>query len=111
MQPRIIGKHPLAKDANGKLQSRIATVFPYDNTVVTLPGIHATQRMAYVDLLDKQRLELGLGPLTREEEADQWQTLRRSDYGGRLHSHRPDPDNMEAAFRADELLQQFGAEA
>ena len=51
MLPRIIGEHPLAKDANGKLKSRIATVFPYGNTIVTLPGIHATQRMAYVDLL------------------------------------------------------------
>ena len=51
MLPRIIGEHPLAKDADGKLKSRIATVFPYGNTIVTLPGIHATQRMAYVDML------------------------------------------------------------
>ena len=61
MLPRIIGEHPLAKDASGKLKSRIATVFPYGNTIVTLPGIHATQRMAYVDLLARQRLEHGLG--------------------------------------------------
>ena len=37
MPPRIIGEHPLAKDASGKLKSRIATVFPYGNTLVTIP--------------------------------------------------------------------------
>ena len=61
MLPRILGEHPLAKDGNGKLKSRIATVFPYGNTIVTTPGIHATQRAAYVDMLAQQRLEAGWG--------------------------------------------------
>ena len=73
MLPRIIGEHPLAKDADGKLKSRIATVFPYANTLVTLPGIHATQRAVYIDLLARERLEHGLGPLSREEEHAEWQ--------------------------------------
>jgi hypothetical protein len=57
MLPRILGEHPLAQDANGRLKSRIATVCPFGNTIVTLPGIHATQRMAYVEMLSRQRLE------------------------------------------------------
>jgi len=72
MQPHIIGDHPLAKGDDGKLKSRIATAFPYGNTIVTLPGIHATQRLAYVDALARQRAEHGLPPLTREEETVEW---------------------------------------
>jgi hypothetical protein len=107
MLPRIIGEHPLAKDTHGKLLSRIATVFPYGNTIVTLPGIHATQRMAYVDLLSRQRLELGLPPLNREEESDQWRDSVDLIMEDGAILIRPDPDNMEIAFRADELLQQL----
>ena len=107
MLPRIIGEHPLAKDSNGKLKSRIATVFPYGNTVVTLPGIHATQRVAYVDLLARQRLELGLEPLGREEETNEWRNSVDLIMEDDAILIRPDPDNMEMAFRADELLQQL----
>ncbi len=106
MLPRIIGEHPLAKDANGKLKSRIATVFPYGNTIVTLPGIHATQRMAYVDFLGQQRMELGLGPLTREETIAEWRNSVDLITEDDCILIRPDPDNMELAFGADELLQQ-----
>lgn len=107
MLPRIVGEPPLAKDSNGKLISRIATAFPYDNTVVTLPGIHATQRMAYVDLLAKQRLEMGLEPITRDEEAELWRHSVDLIIEDEATLIRPDPDNMDIAFRADELLQQL----
>ena len=107
MLPHILGEHPLAKDANGRLKSRIATVCPYGNTIVTLPGIHATQRLAYVEMLSRQRPESGLAPLSREEETARMAELRRRDRGGR---HDPDParpDNMALGFRADELLQEL----
>jgi hypothetical protein len=107
MLPRIVGEHPLAKDSNGRLKSRIATVFPFGNTIVTLPGIHATQRVAYVDLLNRQRTELGLGRLSRDEEARQWQDSVDVIVEDGTILIRPDPDNMEIAFRADELLQQL----
>ncbi len=107
MPPNILGEHPLAKDGNGKLKSRIATVFPFANTIVTLPGIHATQRLAYVDWLRRQRQELGLAPLSREEEAGEWQNSVDLIMEDDAILIRPDPDNMEVAFRADELLQQL----
>lgn len=107
MLPRLIGEHPLAKNADGKLKSRIATVFPFGNAVVTLPGIHATQRMAYVDLLARERMEQGLGLLTREEEAAEWQNSVDLIVEDETILIRPDPDNMALSFRADELLQQL----
>ena len=107
MLPRIVDEHPLAKDKNGKLKSRIATVFPYSNTIVTLPGIHATQRMQHVDLLSQQRLELGLEPLSLEEQANEWRDSVDLIMEDDTILIRPDPGNMELAFRADELLQQL----
>ena len=107
MLPRIIGEDLLAKDADGKLKSRIATVFPYGNTIVTLPGIHATQRLTYVDLLKQQRTEFGLAPVSREEEANEWQSSVDLIMEDDTILIRPDPDSMEVAFRADELLQQL----
>jgi hypothetical protein len=107
MLPCIIGEHPLAKDANGKLKSRIATVFPYGNTIVTLPGIHATQRMDYLIAVARQRQELGMPPFTREEEEREWRNSVDLIMEDDVILIRPDPDNMEMAFRADELLQQL----
>ncbi len=107
MLPRIIGEHPLAKDPGGKLKSRIATVFPFANTIVTIPGIHATQRMAYIDVLTRQRLEHGLGPLGREEEAAEWRNSVDLIVEDDVIVIRSDPDNMPLCFRADELLQEL----
>jgi hypothetical protein len=107
MLPQIIGEHPLARSADGKLKSRIATVFPFGNAIVTLPGIHATQRMAYVDLLTRQRLEQGLGPLSRAEEDAEWRNSVDLIVEGDTILIRPDPENMSLSFRADDLLQEL----
>ncbi len=107
MLPCILGEHPLAKDAGGKLKSRIATVCPFGNTIVTLPGIHATQRMAYVEMLSRRRQAEGLAPLSREEEIAEWQNSVDAIVEGDTILIRPDPDNMSLGFRADELLQKF----
>ncbi|MCD4727361.1 MAG: hypothetical protein K8R46_06860, partial [Pirellulales bacterium] len=107
MLPRIIGEHPLAKDQNGKLKSRIATAFPSGNTIVTIPGIHATQRMAYVDSLIRQRQEDGLGPMSREEESAEWRNSVDLIMEDDAILIRPDPGDMPLCFRADELLQQL----
>jgi len=105
MLPQIIGEHPLARDQGGKLKSRIATVFPYSNTIVTLPGIHATQRLAFIDALTRQRLEHGLGTLSRDEEAAEWRNSVDLIMEDDTVLIRPDPDDMPLCFRADELLQ------
>lgn len=107
MTVRVIGPDPLAKDAEGRKLTRIATVFVGDNTVVTLPGIHATQRLEFFDELAKQRKQSGLSPLTTQEERD------RSDNAVDIVREddclliRPDPNRMAAAIEADELLQQL----
>lgn len=103
----LIGEHPLAKDASGKLRSRIGTVFPELRLLVTLPGIHAMQRQAALDWIVEQRRTAGLPPLTREEESDVWNSavdLIMEDDGIQI---RPDPDDMPLAFQADRLLQQI----
>ena len=105
MLPRIIGEHPLAKDANGKLKSRIATVFPSSGAVVTLPGIHATQRMAYIDALAHHRQERGLEPLSRDEEKAEWHNSVDLIMEDDAVLIRPDPEEMPLCFRVDELLQ------
>lgn len=103
----VIGEMLLARDAQGRLQSRIATIFPRSRTLVTLPGIHATQRMAYVHALNGNRLHDGLPPLTEEEEMVEWQQSVDLIVDDDAVLIRPDPDNMPLAFEADEQLQEL----
>jgi hypothetical protein len=103
----ILGEPPFTTDATGKPKSRIAMVFPASRTLVTVPGIHATQRLEYVDWLNEKRRTEGLPKLTRTEEAaecDQAVDLILEDYSILI---RPDPENMDLAFEADELLQEI----
>ena len=103
----IIGAAPLAKDSNGSLASRIATIFPCTNVIVTVPGMHATQRLTYAKLLNRQRAESGQAPLTDAEAAQEWKNSVDLIMEDDLILIRPDPENMEIAFRADELLQEL----
>jgi hypothetical protein len=108
MSLRIIGEHPLDRDDAGVLRSRIATLFPRGQTLVTLPGIHATQRVAYVDQLNGERAARGQLPLTDDEQFAEWENavdLIIDEDGSILI--RPDPDRMRLAFEADELLQEI----
>src|ERR1700679_3265580 len=103
----FIGEDLLARDREGKLCSRIATVFPAGGTVATLPGIHAMQRIAYVEQLDRQRVRSGLPPLTEDQQEAIWTAAVDLviDEDGTVRI-RPDPTQMDLAFEADELLQQ-----
>ncbi len=103
----IIGEHPLAKNEKGELYSRIATVFPHGNAVVTLPGIHATQRIAYLEALNAKRAAEGCRPLSEQEENDELESGVDLIMEGDNILIRPDPDNMGLAFMAEELLQTF----
>jgi hypothetical protein len=87
--------------------SRIGTVFPHGWTIVTLPGIHATQRMAYIDHLNALRAKAGEEPLSRPEVSEIWNGAVDLIMDGDCVLIRPDPENMELAFQADELLQQL----
>jgi hypothetical protein len=104
---QFIGEDLLARDRDGKLCSRIATVFPAGGTVVTIPGIHAMQRIAYVEQLDRQRVTSGLPPLTEDQQEAIWSAAVDLviDEDGTILI-RPDPTQMDLAFEGDELLQQ-----
>lgn len=104
MTLRILGPHPFERDEQGRLKSRIATIFPGGHTLVTLPGIHATQRTAYLETLDAERRDEGLEPLSREEQSELWHSAVDLIVQDGVILIRPDPDNTEIAFEADELL-------
>lgn len=103
----IIGDHPLALDAGGKLKARIGTVFLRGKALVTLPGIHAMQRNYYVDFLNHERKSRGVRPLNQEEQGIEWENSVDLIMENNTILIRPDPDHMDHAFAADELLQQL----
>jgi hypothetical protein len=105
--PQTIGENLLSRDETGRLRVRIATVFPRSETIVTLPGTHATQRVAYVDTLNTCRAEGGLKPLTEVQEEAEWDKAVDLVLDDDAILIRPDPSDMPIAFEADEMLQQF----
>jgi hypothetical protein len=103
----LLGDHPFARNPDGKLKSRIATAFPARQAVVTVPGIHVTQRQAFVDHLDELRRRRGEPPLSEEEREKEWlQAVDLIIVEGAIQI-RPDPGAMPLAFQADELLQRM----
>lgn len=107
MTIRILGEHPFSKDRDGRLLSRIGTIFPRTRTLVTLPGIHATQRIAYVADINATRVAAGQAKLGEEDEMSVWQNSVDLIMDIDCILIRPDPENMELAFEADELLQEL----
>lgn len=107
MTLRIIGESPLRRTGSNAPPVRIGTIFPRTGALVTLPGIHATQRMAYVEHLNAQRQQAGRPPLTDVEMAAEWAQSVDLIMEGDHILIRPDSDNMPLAFEADELLQEL----
>ena len=91
MSIRILGEPPLARQPNGMLVSRIGTIFPRSRTLVTLPGIHATQRLAYITDLNQQRQTQGRPLLEEEDEMTEWQHSVDLIMDGDCILIRPDP--------------------
>jgi hypothetical protein len=104
--PRVIGEDLLAHDEQGRSRVRIATVFPRTETIVTLAGTHATQRVAYVDALNQERAQSGRPPLSEDQEETEWLSAVDLIVDDDAILIRPDPKDMPLAFAADELLQQ-----
>jgi hypothetical protein len=105
MTPHFIGADLLARGADGRLLSRIATIFPRGNAIVTVPGIHATQRLAYTDELNEQRSAAGGASLSEAQQEEIWLTGVDLVLIEDSILIRPDPCCMDLAFEADELLQ------
>ncbi len=106
MQLELIGPHPFTRDDQGAQVTRIGTLFPdYSALYTERPGVHAWQRLSFVDYLNAQRVAKGLPPLSPEEEravtTNSVDLVFESDH----ILIRPDPERMELAFAADELLQ------
>ncbi len=111
MTLRIIGSQPLERDEQGLLKSRIATLFLRGPALVTLPGIHAFQRMWYIESLNADRALAGQPPLTEDEQAEIHRDAVDLIMEARTILIRPDPDAMALAFQADELLQEIVSKA
>ena len=106
MQVEVIGPHPFARDQQGQLLTRIGTLFPDRNVLYTqAPGVHAWQRMNFIDHLNGQRAAGSLAPLSADEE----QAITNNSVDLIFEADhiliRPDPERMPLAFTADELLQ------
>ncbi|HID78690.1 MAG TPA: hypothetical protein EYP56_22195, partial [Planctomycetaceae bacterium] len=65
----FVGEPLFTQGGTGKPKTRIATVFPRSRVLATRPGIHATQRLDYIEWLDEQRRRRGLPPLSPEQQA------------------------------------------
>jgi hypothetical protein len=103
----FLDDHPLARDSAGKLKSRIATAFPRHRTLVTLPGMHASQRNAFIERLSAQRRGEGKEPLSRQERELEWNCAVDCIVENEGIHIRPDPANMPLAFEADEMIQRL----
>ena len=98
---KIIGDRIFAKDADGRLLSRIGTMFFRTPGLVTKKGVHAMQRVMWLDELSKEK------PLTPAEEDAEIAESVDLIFTDELVLIRPNPDRMDLAFRADEELQKM----
>ena len=103
----FIGEPIGAGPTDGDSRSSVATAFPLARTIVTLPGIHATQRLAYTDAQNQRRQRDGQPPLTEQEQFEQWEQSVDLFVEKQTVLIRPDPQNMPLAFQADEMLQEL----
>ena len=101
----IIGGKLLEKDPSGRLLSRIGTVFLRTPGLVTKQGVHALQRMLWIDSLNAERAAAGMEPLSREEEDAELAQSVDLVFTDDCILIRPDPARMDLAFQADEVLQ------
>ena len=102
---KIIGDRIFAKDAEGKPLSRIGTIFFRTPGLVTKKGVHAMQRLMWVEEINAERAKVGQPALTMSEEDAEMSESVDLIFTEDLVLIRPNPDRMDLAFRADEELQ------
>jgi hypothetical protein len=107
MALELIGPHPFECDATGRQRTRVGTVFPFRRTLITLPGIHASQRLEFIDRMNEARTAGGGPPLTEAEVEEEYMRSVDLIFDANRILIRPDPEHMELAFAADELLQEL----
>ena len=104
---KILGDAIFSKNPDGKLKSRVGTVFLKTPGLVTVNGIHAMQRMAWIDELNRERAEKGEPPLSANAVADEIDNSVDLVFTDDTVLIRPDPERMDLAFQADEALQKL----
>ena len=104
---KLIGEPIFAKDAEGRLASRIGTIFLRTPGLVTKKGVHAMQRIAWLDALNEEREAAGLAAMTEAEEDAEIAESVDLVFTDTLVLVRPNPDRMDLALRADEELQKL----
>lgn len=103
---KIIGQWPRAASQGVRYTKAVGTIFPSLSILVVVPGIHITQRFALIDYLNKERQMKGLAPLSQEQEEEIFAGGVDLFFEANTILIRPQPDNMELTFQADELLQE-----
>ncbi len=102
---KILGEKIFAKDADGRLESRVGTLFLKTPGLVTRRGVHAMQRVMWLDEVNAERAAEGLAPMTPEEEDEELSQSVDLVFTETMALIRPDPDHMDLAIKADEILQ------
>jgi len=96
----------LARGSGDRFVPRIGTLFPQFSVLYTqAPGVHAWQRLNFIDHLNAQRAAAFNSPLTAEEEQQVAENSVDLIFEADHLLIRPDPERMELAFAADDLLQ------
>ena len=98
---KILGEKIFAKDSQGRLLSRIGTMFFRTPGLVTEKGVHAMQRLRWLEELAKD------GELSEEEQEAQIRESVDLIFTDEFVLIRPDPERMDLAFKADEELQKL----
>ena len=104
---KTLGEPIFAKDADGRLASRVGTIFFKTPGLVTRRGVHAMQRMMWVEEVNAQRVARGLPEMTMAEEDEELAQSVDLIFTDDYVLIRPDPDHMDLALRADEELQKL----
>lgn len=104
---RTLGEKLFAKDADGNLVSRIGTLFLKTPGLVTKKGVHAMQRLMWIEALNADRASAGQPPMTMTEEDAEMAESVDLIFTEEYVLIRPNPDQMDLAFRADEELQKL----
>jgi len=101
----LIGEKIFARDSEGRLLSRIGTMFFRTPGLVTAKGVHAMQRVMWLDDINAQRAADGKRPMTEAEEEAEIAESVDLIFTETTILIRPNPERMDLAFRADEELQ------
>ena len=104
---KILGDPLFAKNPDGTLKSRIGTLFFRTPGLVTCRGVHAMQRIAWTNELNRLRAEAGEPALTESEAMAEWADSADLLFTDDYVLIRPDPTRMDLAIKADEVLQTF----